>query len=89
MGGVSANPYSILLEELNLGKTDGIHRIHRTLRIVFFVAVLGKGIWKKEAEERTGQFEARAAELLGGRFFHEAIGITGKVLGSCSAGGNE
>jgi hypothetical protein len=54
MGGASANPYSILLEEFNLGKTDGIHRIHRTLRIVFYVAVPGKGIWKQEAEERTG-----------------------------------
>jgi hypothetical protein len=54
MGGASANPFSILLEELNLGNTDCIRRIDRTLRIVFFVAVLGKGIWKKEAEERTG-----------------------------------
>jgi hypothetical protein len=55
---------------------------------LFFVAVLGKGIWKKEAEERIGSFEARAAELLGGRFFHAAIGITGKVLGSCPVGGD-
>jgi hypothetical protein len=54
MRGASANPYSILLEELNLGNTDGIHRIHRTLRSVFYVAVPGKGIWKQEAEERTG-----------------------------------
>ena len=53
------------------------------------MVMAGKGIWKQEAEERTGSFEARAAELLGGRFFHEAIGITGKVLGSCSAVGNE
>jgi hypothetical protein len=54
MGGVSANPYSILLEELNLGNTDCIRRIDRALRIVFYVAVPGKGIWKQEAEERTG-----------------------------------
>jgi hypothetical protein len=50
---------------------------------------LGRASGRKKRRNELVGFEARAAELLGGRFFHPAIEITGKVLGSCPTGGDE